>query len=182
MNELPYQVNLVIQYEGDLAVRTERIEEAACWVLAHEGVAPGAELSVVLSDDKTLHELNLRYRGIDRPTDVLSFAADRNGMPEGEPVYLGDLILSIPTIERQARDEQHTVEDGVLLAIVHGTLHLLGYDHDTADSQEAMWTVQAKALAALNVAIDVPRFSFEDTASDDASSGPDSDGRAGECV
>jgi len=182
MNELPYQVNLVIQYEGDLAVRTERIEEAACWVLAHEGVAPGAELSVVLSDDKTLHELNLRYRGIDRPTDVLSFAADRNGTPEGEPAYLGDLILSIPTIERQAQDEQHTVEDGVLLAVVHGTLHLLGYDHDTADSQEVMWAVQAEALAALNVAVDVPRFSFDDTSSDEATSGSDSDGGTGECV
>lgn len=182
MSEPPYQVNLVIQYESDPAIRPQRIEEAACWVLAHEGAAPGAELSVVLSDDETVRELNLRYRGIDRPTDVLSFAADRSDAPEGEPVYLGDLILSLPTIERQARDEQRTVEDEVLLAVVHGTLHLLGYDHDTADGQEAMWAVQAKALAALNVAIDVPRFSFDDPSSDDVSPGRDQDGGMGECA
>ncbi len=87
------------------------------------GVKPGS-FSVALVSDRRIAALNRRYRGQPRPTDVLSFAADSNG-------YLGDVVISAQTAQRQARRYRHSLEEEIKLLMLHGLLHLMGYDHKT---------------------------------------------------
>lgn len=112
---------------------------------------PKAELSVLLCDDDTIHELNRDYRKKDKPTDVLAFA-----MREGEGAdpgsdLLGDVVISIDTARRQAAERSRTVKSEVTFLLAHGLLHLLGYDHQT-DAEErrmnAMTDVLCSAVSA----------------------------------
>jgi probable rRNA maturation factor len=154
-----YDVNLQLQLEPALVLPEHRLVEAVGWVLAEHRVAPGTGISLVITTDEEMRRFNRQFRGVDTTTDTLSFPADPPPIPEEEP-YLGDLILALPYIERQAAAEQHSMLDELILAIIHGTLHLLGYDHDTAERQAAMWAVQEKALAAMAIDIVVPLFEF----------------------
>ena len=95
-----------------------------------------SEVSITLTDDNNIHELNRDYRGIDRPTDVLSFAFRESEEPEifiddiDEAVdTLGDIIISVERAEQQAKDYGHSLRREVVFLTVHGMLHLLGYDH-----------------------------------------------------
>ena len=90
-----------------------------------------ADMTIVLTDDAQLHELNREYLGVDAPTDVLSFPAAESDPETGTP-YLGDILISIPRAKQQAEAAGHSVEDEVQLLVVHGTLHLLGHDHAMA--------------------------------------------------
>lgn len=149
-------INLMVQHRPPEPIPDALLERMARWLLDRVG-ASGATLSVVLSDDETVQALNRQYRGVDAPTDVLSFAAaDQDAVYEGAD--LGDLIIAVPYLARQASAQNHTFADELLLAVVHGALHLLGYDHDSAEHEEAMWALQAEALALANIRIDVPRF------------------------
>ena len=99
-----------------------------------------AELSLLLCDDATIHELNRAYRGKDRPTDVLAFAM-REGpdAPGGEgPELLGDVVISLDTARRQAKDQGRTIIAEVTFLLGHGLLHLLGYDHRTPEEERRM--------------------------------------------
>ncbi len=106
------------------------------------------EVSILLTDDAKIHQLNKIYRGKDRPTDVLAFA-----MQEGEfgalagPV-LGDVIVSVPTARKQARSTRSSVLEEVTMLVAHGLLHLLGWDHDTAAKDRRMRAETARLCAA----------------------------------
>jgi probable rRNA maturation factor len=106
-----------------------------------------AELSLVLTDDATIQQLNRDYRGIDSPTDVLSFAQQEAEGPAGS--ILGDLIISLPTARRQARERGHSLAVEVRMLMVHGLLHLLGYDHETEEQRTEMAAAEQALLAAL---------------------------------
>lgn len=143
---------------------TARLLLAAEVALAQAGFATG-EMSLVIAGDEMLRQLNHDYRGIDAPTDVLSFSSQEESSevegtfvqtPEAE-AYLGDVIISYPTAARQAESAGHPIADELCLLAVHGTLHLLGYDHATAAEEAAMWDVQAAALAVLGITVEVPR-------------------------
>jgi probable rRNA maturation factor len=98
-----------------------------------EGVSR-AEVGVLLTDDPTIHDLNVRYRGVDKPTDVLSFAMQETGLPTalpGQPLLLGDVVISVDTAARQAESNGVTLEEELALLTVHGILHLLGYEDET---------------------------------------------------
>lgn len=115
------------------------------------------ELSIRLTDDAELHALNAHYRGMDKPTDVLSFGSEAwrdgvRGMNTTEVEYLGDIVISMDRCAAQAEAGGHAVDEELALLVVHGTLHLLGYDHDTAARKKRMWQQQAHALAAMGVA------------------------------
>ncbi len=133
---------------GTQTVSTLVIENAAQAVLAHESAE--GDITVVLSDDAHLHELNLEYLGVDSPTDVLSFPASETD-PETGARYLGDILISIPRAEAQARSAGHPLESEVQLLVVHGVLHLLGYDHGEAKEKAKMWKAQAEVLASLGL-------------------------------
>ena len=127
----------------------EIFEGAALAVLTHQSAE--GDLTIVLTDDTQLHELNREYLGIDAPTDVLSFPASETD-PESGRRYLGDILISIPRAEQQAGKTGHALEAEVQLLIVHGTLHLLGYDHAEAEEKARMWKTQAEILESLGLA------------------------------
>lgn len=123
-------------------------ERAALAVLAHQST--NGDLTIVLTDDVQLHELNRDYLGIDAPTDVLSFPASETD-PETGRRYLGDILISVPRADEQAGIAGHAVEAEVQLLVVHGTLHLLGYEHAEAAEKARMWKAQADVLESLGL-------------------------------
>jgi probable rRNA maturation factor len=117
-----------------------------------------AEMSVRLADDAEVHALNAQWRGKDKPTNILSFPMTQSdligimmGADEGETL-LGDLILARETCIREAVDKGLSLADHVRHLIAHGTLHLLGYDHETDAEAEAMEDIETRALASMGLA------------------------------
>ena len=110
-----------------------------------------AEVTLVITDDEAVAELNRQYRAVDGPTDVLSFAAQEStpgfvSAPEAA-AYLGDIIIALPFTRQQAAGLGRPLADELRLLAVHGTLHLLGYDHAEPDEEAAMWARQDAILA-----------------------------------
>lgn len=132
------------------------VQTAVEATLRHQDAPANATLSILFTDDAQLQTLNNSYRGINKPTDVLSFPAPE--MPADLPLdpYLGDIAISVPTAERQAHDGGHSLQDELQLLSVHGTLHLLGYDHEEEDEQDAMWQVQNALLQQLGATVRSP--------------------------
>ena len=95
-----------------------------------------AELSILLTDDKEIHTLNRDYRGKDKPTDVLSFATLDGQLLPGM-TSLGDLVISIPTTRRQAKEYGVSFDAELKRLVIHGILHLMGYDHEKVPAREA---------------------------------------------
>jgi probable rRNA maturation factor len=111
------------------------------------------EVTFILCTDEFIQNLNKQYRGVDRSTDVLSFPSDEVDPDSGDR-YLGDVIISIPHAEAQAKDAAHSVTDEISMLAIHGTLHLLGYDHSTIDEKTAMWQKQEELLSAIGIQMD----------------------------
>lgn len=120
------------------------------------------EVVVTLVTDERIHELNRDYRGVDRPTDVLSFAMNESGEEEPEifleeeeldeyPNMLGDIIISVPKAIAQANDYGHSFEREICFLAVHGFLHLLGYDHGSEEEEKAMFSRQEEVLQAIGL-------------------------------
>ena len=130
---------------------TTLLERAAQLTLDSESTDSDSDLTIVLTDDSQLHELNRDYLGVDAPTDVLSFPADEED-PETGVRYLGDILISIPRAKQQAEAAGHSPEAEVQLLVVHGTLHLLGHDHAEADEKARMWKAQAEVMSILGLA------------------------------
>src|SRR5919198_127215 len=124
----------MINIESEFSIPHGLLEHAAQAVLQHESESPDVDLSIVLTDNTRLHELNLNYLGIDSPTDVLSFPASETD-PETGARYIGDILIAIPRAQEQADAAGHPLESEVQLLVVHGVLHLLGYDHAEADEK-----------------------------------------------
>lgn len=140
----------MIHIEAEFPFPEDLLERAAQAALDHESQALDSELSIVLTDDARLHELNRKYLGIDAPTDVLSFPASETDPETGAP-YLGDILISIPRAQAQANAAGHLLESEVQLLVVHGVLHLLGHDHAQAEEKARMWKAQAEILASLEL-------------------------------
>ncbi len=122
--------------------------------VAKEGVAlPGeAEVGLVLADDATLGRLNRQYRGVEGPTNVLSFAALEGSAPESSgPLLLGDVVLAYETVRRESEEQGKRFSDHLCHLVVHGVLHLLGYEHGTEAQAAAMERLEVAALAGLGV-------------------------------
>lgn len=121
--------------------------------LPDEIVGRDIEASIVLANDDLIQVLNRQYRNIDKPTNVLSFAGLDSDMPipKDGPYPLGDIILSYQTIDREAREQGKFFKDHFLHMIVHGTLHLLGYDHQTDDEATIMESMEIRILEKMNV-------------------------------
>lgn len=105
-------------------------------------------LTVWITNDVKIRDLNLKFRNIDRVTDVLSFPADEIDLETGKR-YLGDIVISYPQLIRQTSRYSKNSETELSLLCVHGALHLLGYDHDTYKNKKRMWTFQSEILNSL---------------------------------
>ena len=116
--------------------------------------AEEAEVSVTLTDDANIHVLNREYRGVDRPTDVLSFALMESEEPEiigGASEVLGDLVISLERVQVQAEEYGHSALRELSFLTVHGMLHLLGYDHMEEDERLEMETEQRHIMEELGI-------------------------------
>lgn len=116
------------------------------------GVKRPAEVSVVLADDPFVRRLNRNHRGKDRPTNVLSFPLDAESAPKGARLLLGDVVLAHRTIRREAKAEGKRIASHAAHMLVHGTLHLLGFDHDRAKAARVMEAHEVRILRRLGVA------------------------------
>lgn len=135
--------------------------EAHCRQIAEVAFLKGAEADLIsrpveagflLTDDDAVQELNRDYRGKDRPTNVLSFAAldDEDSLPpEGMPVLLGDIVMAFDTVRREAEEEDKPIQQHFSHLIVHGMLHLLGYDHETDGDAREMESLESAILLGL---------------------------------
>ena len=148
-------IEIAIDAPFESLIDPATLERAAETALQCAGASPDCDLTVVISSDTQLLELNRQYLGIDAPTDVLSFQADEPD-PETGRRYLGDVIISFPRAQAQADTAGHTVLDELQLLVVHGVLHLLGYDHGAPAQKQEMWAVQAQGLKRLGCAISSP--------------------------
>jgi len=150
MIETDIQIDERFQNEIDATL----IEQAVAAVLAAEGVAGAIEVSVLVTDDATLHQLNRDYRNVDAPTDVLSFADDDDESdaspafvrPPDAPRYLGDLAISYERVIAQAAEYGHSRARELAFLTVHGILHLLGYDHERGDTEQAAMRAREEAI------------------------------------
>ena len=140
----------MIHVESEFPFPKDLLERAAQAALEHESQASESELTIVLTDDAHLHDLNRTYLGVDAPTDVLSFPASETD-PETGTQYLGDILISVPRAQAQANAAGHPLESEVQLLVVHGVLHLLGHDHAQAEEKARMWKAQAEILARLGL-------------------------------
>ena len=140
----------MIHIETELPFPEPLLERAATAALEHESQSLDSELSIILTDDARLHELNLNYLGVDASTDVLSFPASETD-PETGARYIGDILISIPRAQTQAEAAGHPLEAEAQLLVVHGILHLLGYDHAGPEEKARMWKAQAEILETLGL-------------------------------
>ncbi|MEO5324873.1 rRNA maturation RNase YbeY [Mesorhizobium sp. CC13] len=136
--------------EDELRALVERAVPAA---LAEAGadMAQGVELSLVFTDDESIRRLNAEWRGKDKPTNVLSFPAFPIAPGDPLPPMLGDIVLASETVAREAAEEDKPLENHITHLIVHGLLHLLGYDHETDEEAEEMEALERRALARLAI-------------------------------
>jgi probable rRNA maturation factor len=145
-------VNLHVSDKFQDSVDTTALEKAALVTLAIQNIREDVNLSVVIEDEQQLQVLNHEFLGVDFPTDVLSFFEDELD-PETGQRYLGDVIISYPQAEKQGVIAGHSTRFELDLLVVHGVLHLLGYDHSTDEEKEKMWKIQQEILIELGTEI-----------------------------
>ena len=124
------------------------VRRAVNATLRHEKFDREAEVSVTFTDNEQIHALNLSYRGVDRPTDVLSFPMDDEDFDDGECAVLGDIVISLEKADAQAKDYGHSFEREVGFLTVHSMLHLLGYDHELSEADEKEMFDRQNAILA----------------------------------
>ena len=168
--------DIVVTVQTDVPERWAEVE-ADEWLEAavRHGLAGSlpadtrGQISLLLTDDETVRQLNREYRGVDRTTDVLSFSFEHWGhwegddeapnpgddeppvwpLPDDEPPPLGEIIVSVPQAARQAEEQGGPLQRELALLIVHGALHLLGHDHYEDGERETMQALERRALAGL---------------------------------
>jgi probable rRNA maturation factor len=146
---MTYQIDIENNSQSLLIPSQEKCESWIAAVLKNQQINE-AEVSIYIVDEDESQELNSQYRGKQNPTNILSFPAD---IPEevGIPL-LGDLVICAPVIEREAQEQQKTVDAHWAHMLVHGSLHLLGYDHIEDDEAELMEALETTIITGLGFA------------------------------
>ncbi len=113
-------------------------------------IGENSDISIVIGNDEMLRKLNLAYRQVNEATDVLAFPSGEVD-PDTHTKYLGDVIISLPRAQQQAAAHGHALLEELQLLVVHGMLHLLGYDHEQDDDKQKMQSAQERILRQLGV-------------------------------
>lgn len=152
-------MTIEIANESGVELDTDAVMDVARHTLAETGVNPLAELAITLVDSDYMSDLNHRWMDGDGPTDVLAFPLDEaagqdrgHGEEPSEPTLLGDVVLCPEVARQQATAAGHSTADEVALLTVHGTLHLLGYDHAEPEEEREMFGLQARLLESWRAA------------------------------
>ena len=143
-------VTIKMKRNVKLPVDKSILLRAAQVVMELAAAADTSDPSIVIGDDALLQKLNLKYRHIDEPTDVLSFPSGEID-PDTFGLYLGDIVISLPRAQDQASTEGHLLADELQLLVVHGILHLMGYDHGEIKDKKLMQTAQDNSLNQLGL-------------------------------
>lgn len=109
-----------------------------------------AQVSILFCEDAYIRRLNKEYREVDTPTDVLAFSMYEGRFPKVHPEILGDVVISLETASRQAKRFRHSLDEEIVLLVVHGILHLLGYDHLKKKNKELMRKKEKKILRSFS--------------------------------
>jgi probable rRNA maturation factor len=141
------EINISVEQKLKVFLEESWLRRIALRILEAEGIASPAEMGLVITDNKTVQKLNKTYRGEDQPTDVLAFHMSPNtsqeselrfvGPPDGVH-HLGEVVISYPQAVKQAQEQGHSVAEELALLIVHGILHLLGYNDELPEDRKQM--------------------------------------------
>ena len=152
-SSIPVEIDMSVEAGDwpDDAALTLLVDRAVSAAFTETAAAGPSELSIVFSDDAHIRTLNAGWRGKDKPTNVLSFPAFP--FPKGGklPPMLGDIVLAAETVKREATLEEKPFENHITHLVIHGLLHLLGYDHETDAEAEEMEAIERAALARLAI-------------------------------
>lgn len=147
------EIGIQIEQEFQKCIDAQWVRKLAQEVLKAESITPPYEMSLVFTDSETVRRLNRDYRGIDEPTDVLAFymlpqpGADADFVsPPDDVTHLGEVIISYPKAVEQAEEQGHSTEQELALLIIHGILHLLGYDHEKPEEEARMKAREGELL------------------------------------
>jgi probable rRNA maturation factor len=138
---LPYDISVEVTLEPPADFEAGALPALAERVMAGESIADGTSLSILVCGDDEVREMNRMFLGVDEPTDVLSFPdeADDFIVGQAQAPLLGDIAIALPTAQRQAAEIGHSLDAEVAHLLVHGILHLCGYDHvDDAEAEARM--------------------------------------------
>ncbi len=138
--------NQQIINETDAEIDQRRIQKLIANIFENEGLTPDTILNIVFTDNAYIHELNKRFLDRDLPTDVLSFNVHTEYLPS-ELHILGDVYISVEKADQQAEQFHVQLQDELERLVIHGILHLIGYEHDDPEQQEKMETLTEKYLA-----------------------------------
>lgn len=143
--------NIEIINETSENIDIEDLKKVILFALEHESVC-NAIMNVIIIDNEKIHKINKEYRGIDRPTDVISFALeDDKSFVDTDFRVLGDIYISIDKVHEQAKAYGHSFRRELSFLTVHGILHLLGYDHMKEDEEKIMFGKQEEILNELGI-------------------------------
>lgn len=148
------QINILVEHGEDKVSQLD-LEGLVTFVLREMKLPESTDVSLTFVTNERIHELNRDYRGMDRPTDVLSFECDNRpfegeDVDEAEEFELGDVVIATDVADAQTREFGTTFEEEVTLLTVHGLLHLCGYDHIEDDEAEIMEALEDKLISAWN--------------------------------
>lgn len=150
---LNYALDIQVDKPFRGQVQEEWVRQTAETVLASEEISYPVQLSILVTDDETVRQLNHTYRELDETTDVLAFAfQEENGEfsfpgPSDGVSQLGEVITSCPQAAGQAEEQRHSLEEEIAVLTIHGVLHLLGYDHEEPEEESEMRRKEAEVLA-----------------------------------
>lgn len=139
--QISIDIQIMCNEWPNFEIRIQDLVLKACQTLAHDGPC---DLSIVLADDGFVQNLNKQWRGQDKPTNVLSF-------PQDHPSILGDIVLAYETVAQESMKQQKSFQDHALHLVLHGFLHLLGYDHEEDQEAETMEALEIQILAQCGI-------------------------------
>lgn len=152
---MTYQVD--IQADVVIPDQIDKVLKTTISITLEQHAAPAVAVTLLLTDDTRMRQLNQDFRGKNKPTDVLSFpAGDSSPAIRDMLPYLGDIAISMPVARNQARASGHTLIAELQLLAVHGVLHLLGYDHVLPEDKVRMWSAQEEMLNLLGLSDFLP--------------------------
>ena len=147
---MAYQID--VQFEGAILEQVDDLLETAITIALRKNEISAVALTVLLTDDARMRQLNKDFRGLDKSTDVLSFPAGDTPVEIIEELpYLGDIAISVPIARNQAQTSGHSLAAELQLLAVHGVLHLLGFDHLLPEEKAQMWSIQDEVLVTLGL-------------------------------
>jgi probable rRNA maturation factor len=153
------EINIIIDGDFEECPDESRLRSLAEQVLLAQDVSSDVELGIVITTQERVQELNRSYRGQDKPTDVLAFymtsaTGETFVAPPDGIIHLGEVIISYPQAVIQAKEQGHSLKRELAILIIHGMLHLLGYDHKKPDQRKQIRAKEAEILNSLEVELE----------------------------